>query len=181
MNTINSAIKELAEDSNEFAVCDHSSLSQSLEIKKNFIEDDGRHLSVDGVKMLASNMRKAIDNMLNIPYTPHRKPLNSNSNFKATMAMQKTQKRPLSTLYICSCNIDGVVTKDFNKHDDPTLINNIKYFDLIGLVGTHCIKSFRSPLPEYKIYHCHRVQNSKSRRHFGGIIYKCPSEKVNIR
>lgn len=80
VNTINSAIKELAEDSNEFAVCDHSSLSQSLEIKKNFIEDDGRHLSVDGVKMLASNMRKAIDNMLNIPYTPHRKPLNSNSN-----------------------------------------------------------------------------------------------------
>ncbi|CAC5376151.1 unnamed protein product [Mytilus coruscus] len=36
VNTINSAIKELAEESKEFDVCDHNNLSQSFEIKKTF-------------------------------------------------------------------------------------------------------------------------------------------------
>lgn len=83
VNTIKSAIKELAEESKEFDVCDHNNLTQSFEIKKHFIENDGRHLTVEGVKMLASNMRRSIDNVLNIPYTPYtpsRRPLNSNSN-----------------------------------------------------------------------------------------------------
>jgi len=65
VNTVNSIIKEMAEESQEFTICDHSNMSQSNQIKKNFISKDGVHLTEDGTKMLASNLRKSVEKMLN--------------------------------------------------------------------------------------------------------------------
>ena len=44
-----------------------------------------------------------------------------------------------------------------------------QWFDIVGLVETHTTSSFMSPLNEYKIYHTHRVQNSRAKRKCGGI------------
>ena len=44
-----------------------------------------------------------------------------------------------------------------------------QYHDIVGLLETHCINSFSSPLANDKIYHSHRIQNNKSNRKFGGI------------
>lgn len=37
VNTVNPIIKEMAEEFQEFTICDHSNMSQSNQIKKNFI------------------------------------------------------------------------------------------------------------------------------------------------
>ena len=79
VNTVNSLINELAKEENsKFSVCDNSSISQNGKIKENFVRDDGYHLSVDGVRVLASNLRKSLERVLNIqspnPKNGQRKP-----------------------------------------------------------------------------------------------------------
>lgn len=77
VNTINSIVKESAEDSTGFTVCDHSNLSHGSEIRPEFITGDGVHLSNDGVSLLASNIRKSVDKALNIrTFSPQRRPPN---------------------------------------------------------------------------------------------------------
>ena len=74
VNTINSMVKELHEESDDFVICDNCNLSNASEINKKFISSDGVHLSEEGVKVLASNIRKCVDNIIGIPYTPRRRP-----------------------------------------------------------------------------------------------------------
>lgn len=83
VNTINSIIKEIGDGSSDFTICDHSNLSHGNEIKPNLLakdkdgHSDGVHLSDDGVNLLASNIRKAVDKVLNIrTFSPHRRPPN---------------------------------------------------------------------------------------------------------
>jgi len=49
-------------------------VSNASKINKKFISSDGVHLSEEGVKVLASNIRKCVDNIIGIPYTPRRRP-----------------------------------------------------------------------------------------------------------
>ena len=67
VNTINSLINELGnEDSSKFSICDNTSIGLNGQVKDKFIRDDGYHLSVDGVKVLASNIRKSLERVLSI-------------------------------------------------------------------------------------------------------------------
>ena len=66
-------------------------------------------------------------------------------------------------------NINGVKSKLINKFNDKSFLNNIKHFDIIGLVETHLVESLPSPLANFNIYHFYRSQNAKARRNFGGI------------
>ena len=65
VNTINSLINEFGnEDSSKFSICDNTSIGLNGQVKDKFIRDDGYHLSVDGVKVLASNIRKSPERVL---------------------------------------------------------------------------------------------------------------------
>ena len=67
VNTLNSLINELGnEDSSKFSICDSTSISLNGQVKDKFIRNDGYHLSVDGVKVLASNIRKSLERVLSI-------------------------------------------------------------------------------------------------------------------
>jgi len=81
--------------------------------------------------------------------------------------MEKRTKR--RRINICSWNVDGLRTKDFNKFEDCSFTSHIKLYDIIGLVETHNNSSLSSPLPNYKIYHTYRTQNTRAKRLFGGI------------
>ena len=50
-----------------FSICDNSSQGLNGLVKDKFVLDDGYHLSFDGVKVLASNLRKSLEQVLNIP------------------------------------------------------------------------------------------------------------------
>ena len=68
VNTVNSLINELGHEENSvFSICDNSSLGLNGLVKDKFVRDDGYHLSFDGVKVLASNLRKSLEQVLNIP------------------------------------------------------------------------------------------------------------------
>ena len=79
----------------------------------------------------------------------------------------KTTKR--LSLSIGVWNVNGLVSKDFDKLNDVSCLNCIKNLDIVGLVETHTTSSFISPLVDYKIFHTHRVQNNRAKRKFGGI------------
>ena len=66
-------------------------------------------------------------------------------------------------------NINGVKSKLINKFEDTSFINNIKCYDIIGLVETHLVESLPAPLKNYNIHHTYRKQNVKTKRNFGGI------------
>lgn len=80
--------------------------------------------------------------------------------------MAKTERRQLN---LCVWNVDGLKTKEIDKFKETNLLKHVGLYDIIGLVETHNITSFKSPLPKYKIYHNFRTQNEKSKRIFGGI------------
>ena len=68
VNTVNSLINELGHEENSvFSICDNSSLGLNGLVKDKFVRDDGYHLSFDGVKVLVSNLRKSLEQVLNIP------------------------------------------------------------------------------------------------------------------
>jgi hypothetical protein len=79
-------------------------------------------------------------------------------------------------LYHSSCYTDnlpfygqnGVKSKLINKFEDTSFINNIKCYDIIGLVETHLVESLPAPLNNYNIHHTYRKQNAKTKRNFGG-------------
>ena len=57
-----------------FVLCENNNLSTAnSEIRNRFITTDGYHLSDEGVKMLASNLRRSIDKVLDIAQNPMRK------------------------------------------------------------------------------------------------------------
>ena len=66
-------------------------------------------------------------------------------------------------------NIDGVKSKLINKFEDTSFINNIKCYNIIGLVETHLVESLPAPLENYDIHHTYRKQNVKTKRNFGRI------------
>ncbi|CAG2197469.1 unnamed protein product [Mytilus edulis] len=66
VNTVNSLVKEMHEESSDFVICDNHNLSVSGEINKKFINNDGYHLSDVGVKVLAANIRKCVDQILGV-------------------------------------------------------------------------------------------------------------------
>lgn len=76
VNTVNSLVKEMHEESSDFVICDNHNLSVSGEINKKFINNDGYHLSDVGVKVLAANIRKCVDQILGIPFIKRRGPVN---------------------------------------------------------------------------------------------------------
>ena len=61
-------------------------------VKDKFVRDDGYHLSVDGVKVLASNLLKSLEQVLNItssnngqrksPFKKRRQTQNRNNHHK---------------------------------------------------------------------------------------------------
>ena len=61
----------------------------------------------------------------------------------------KTTKR--LSLSIGVWNVNGLVSKDFDKLNDVLFLNCIKNLDIVGLVETHTTSSFISPLDDYKI------------------------------
>ena len=86
-------------------------------------------------------------------------------------------------LNVAVWNINGVKSKLINKFEDKSFINNIKCYDIIGLVETHLVESLPPPLKNYKIHHTYRTQNVKAKRNFGGIsilIKKSVSNGVKI-
>jgi len=75
-------------------------------------------------------------------------------------------------------NINGVKSKLINKFEDTSFINNIKCYDIIGLVETHLVESLPAPLNNYNIHHTYRKhdihhtyrkQNAKTKCNFGRI------------
>ena len=79
----------------------------------------------------------------------------------------KTTKR--LNLSIGVWNVNGLISKDFDKLNDVSCLNCIKNLDIVGLVETHTTSSFISLLVDYTIFHTHRVQNNRAKRKFGGI------------
>lgn len=77
VNTVNSLLHEFSEDTSvdtQFVLCENNNLSTAnSEIRNKFITTDGYHLSNEGVKMLASNLRRSIDKVLDIPQNSMRK------------------------------------------------------------------------------------------------------------
>ena len=65
-------------------------------------------------------------------------------------------------------NINGVKSKLINKFEDTSFINNIKCYDIIGLVETHLVESLPAPLNNYNIHHTYR-KSAKTKRNFGRI------------
>lgn len=63
VNTVNSLINEfsLEEDCNFYCNLGNNGL-----VRAKFVADDGYHLSDDGVKVLASNLRKSLEQVFNI-------------------------------------------------------------------------------------------------------------------
>ncbi|CAG2209254.1 unnamed protein product [Mytilus edulis] len=82
VNTVNSLVKEMHEESSDFVICDNHNLSVSGEINKKFINNDGYHLSDVGVKVLAANIRKCVDQILGIPFIKRRGPVNQGDQFE---------------------------------------------------------------------------------------------------
>ena len=86
------------------------------------------------------------------------------------MAPTKRTKTAKSlSLSIGVWNVNGLVSKGFDKLNDVSFLNCIKNLYIVGLVETHTTSSFISPLDDYKIFHTHRVQNNRAKRKFGGI------------
>ena len=52
-----------------------------------------------------------------------------------------------------SQQVNGLVSKDFDKLNDVSFLNCIKNLDIVGLVETHTTSSFISPLDDNKIFH----------------------------
>ena len=63
----------------------------------------------------------------------------------------KTTKR--LSLSIGVWNVNGLVSKEFDKLNDVSFLNCIKKLDIVGLVETHTTSSFISPLDDNKICH----------------------------
>ena len=77
VNTVISLIQEYAEDNSEdsqFVLCDNNSLSTNSEIRSKCIHTDGYHLSEEGLKVPASNLRKSIDKVLDLYPRSNKKP-----------------------------------------------------------------------------------------------------------
>ena len=72
-------------------------------------------------------------------------------------------------LYTSLLSSDVKYYKLKNKFEDTSFINNIKCYDIIGLVETHLVESLPAPLKNYNIHHTYRKQNVKTKRNFGGI------------
>lgn len=74
-------LKEKYRQESMVFLCDNSNLSYKGEpILKHFNRSDGQHLSESGVKILASNMRDCIDNVLKLPKRNPRYNYSRNSN-----------------------------------------------------------------------------------------------------
>ena len=59
VNSVNPLINEIGHEKNSvYSICDNSSLGLNGLVEDKSMRDDGCHLSVDGVKILASNLRQ---------------------------------------------------------------------------------------------------------------------------
>ena len=65
-SSINSMIKENHHDKPSLMICVKDNMTQNSKIHCNLIKDDDLHLSDDGVRVLASNIRKCVEKVLNI-------------------------------------------------------------------------------------------------------------------
>ena len=61
-------------------------------------------------------------------------------------------------------NVNGLASKEYDKMNDTLFVKYFSNLEIVGLVETHTTSSFMSPLNDYKIYHTHRVQNSRAKR-----------------
>jgi hypothetical protein len=82
-------------------------------------------------------------------------------------------------LYTSLLSSDVKYYKLKNKFEDTSFINNIKCYDIIGLVETHLVESLPAPLKNYNIHHTYRKQNVKTKRNFGGISVLIKKKPIN--
>ena len=78
-----------------------------------------------------------------------------------------------NNLAVDSWNIDGVFQRIDNerlcKLSDSNIIHNIRKFDIIGLLETHCGPNDNLHLDNYYIFQVHRRKSPKAHRFSGGI------------
>jgi hypothetical protein len=99
--------------------------------------------------------------------------------------------RPISTeeriqhrlLNIGCWNVNGLKSKNFNKLEDQTFLNEITQHDIIGLIETHAAPTDIVNISGYQSVSVTRTKIKKARKHSGGIVvyiknYLRPGAKI---
>jgi len=86
------------------------------------------------------------------------------------MHIYNTQTLP--SLKIGSWNIQGLLTKDFDKRSDSTFMQEIKGYDIVGLIETHTTQNSHTDLQidGYNTYCFSRPKHIRAKHGSGGIM-----------